>query len=137
MNLKCTLSIHSRLSDNPHISEPYVRIGCIWLSNCLKTISGECSPIDHRTFTIANIPFLARFARSSRVGEKVSLVVRDIPGICTYLQFQVRDHQKKQQHFSLRAKCPPIPENNYVRFVQIHNYIKTLSSAVQNIQLSL
>ena len=76
---KCTLSIHSWLSDNPHISEPYVRIGCIYLSNILKKISGKCSPIDHRSFTVANIPFLARFARSSRVGENVSLVVRYIP----------------------------------------------------------
>ena len=108
-----TLLRHRWLSDNPHISEPYVRIGCIWLSNILKKISGECSPIDHRRFTIANIPFLARFARSSTAGEDVSLVDRNIQGTCTYLQFQVTDHKQSNKqnknHFTLRASCPPPP----------------------------
>ena len=34
---------------NPHTSEPPVRRGCIWPSNILKKISGECSSIDHRS----------------------------------------------------------------------------------------
>ena len=76
---KCTLSIHSWLSNNPHISEPYVRKGCIWLTNILKKISRECSPIDLRSFTIANNSFLAQLARSNRVGENMRLVVRYFP----------------------------------------------------------
>ena len=135
LELMCTLSIHSWLTDNPHISEPYVRIGCIWLSNILKKISGECSPIDHRSFTIANIPFLARLARSSRVGEKVSLVVRYIPRYL-YL-FTISSIWSPKKTLFSQSQMPSIPENNYVRLVQVHNHIKTLSSAVQNIQLSL
>ena len=42
----------------------------------MKKISDECSAIDHRSFTIANIPFLAQFARLSRGGENVSYILR-------------------------------------------------------------
>ena len=31
----------------------------------------------------------------------------------------------------------PIPENNYIRLIQIYNQIETLSSVKQHIQLSL
>ena len=136
---KCILSIHSWLSDSPHISEPYVRIGCIWLTNILKKISGECSPIDHRSFTITNIPFLARFARSSRVGEKVSLVVRYIPRYLYLFTISStwlpKTKTKTKTTFFSQSQMPFIPENNYIRFVKIYNHVKTLSSAVQNIQL--
>ena len=35
--------------------------------------------MDHKSFMIASIPFLARFARSFRAGENVSLVVKKTP----------------------------------------------------------
>ena len=37
----------------------------------------------------------------------------------------------------IQSKMAPIPENNYVRLVQIYNQIETLGSVKQNIQLSL
>ena len=35
--------------------------------------------MEHKSFMIASIPFLARFARSFRAGENVSLVVKKTP----------------------------------------------------------
>ena len=70
---KYTLLIHSWLSDSPHILEPKVKIEN---HTFRKQISDEYSPVDHKCFVSASIPFLAQSARLFRVGKNVSLVVK-------------------------------------------------------------